>query len=75
MNTFSGSKGENFDIKSKDTKEYQPMYCVFDILLLNDTVMSNKPLKERKEALKDAFTPLKGRIMLSTVQEGYTKYG
>ena len=68
-----GSKGENFDIKSKDLVEYQPMFCVFDILLLNDNVLSNKSLKERKKILPNVFIPVKGRIMLSEVKEGRTK--
>ena len=69
----AGSKGQNFDIKSLNPDEYHPMLCVFDILLLNDEVLSNKPLKERKQILTDIFNPIEGRIMLSETSTGRTK--
>lgn len=70
----AGSKGEGFDIKSPDLVDYQPMLCVFDILSLNDKVLSNKPLRERKQILEtDVFNPVEGRIVLSEYKEGRTK--
>jgi hypothetical protein len=68
-----GSKGERFDIKSPNQGRYQPMFCVFDILLLNDVVLSNKPLRERRKALEGAFNPVEGRIVLSDVRQGKTR--
>ena len=51
------------------------MLCVFDILALNGCVLSNKPLRERKRVLdEDVFTPVEGRIVLSTYKEGSTKW-
>ena len=69
----SGSKGENFDIKATVIKDYQPMLCVFDILMLNGKVLSNKTLQERKEVLNDVFNPVEGRIKLSEYRLGHSK--
>ena len=49
------------------------MLCVFDILMLNDQVLSNKTLKERKEILADVFTPIEGRIEFSEYKLAGTK--
>ncbi|ELU10753.1 hypothetical protein CAPTEDRAFT_17890 [Capitella teleta] len=69
-----GSKGEGFDIKSKDIADYQPMLCVFDILAMNGKVLSNKSLRERKRILdNDVFNPLEGRLVLSEYKEARTK--
>ena len=54
-------------------EDYQPMMCVFDILLLNGKVLSGKTLRERKQELADIFTPVEGRIQLSAYKEGRTK--
>lgn len=71
---FSGYKGQNLDMKSKENDQgFQPMICVFDILLLNGEVLSNKTLKERKKLLSQVFTPVKGRIILSEFREARTK--
>ncbi len=69
----AASKGENVDIKSVHLTAYQPMLCVFDILMLNDEVLSNKPLKQRKEVLKTVFEPVDGTMILSDWKEGRTK--
>ena len=62
------------DMKSAHTDGFQPMICVFDILLLNGTVLSNRPLHERKACLhKDVLTPVGGRIVLSEYHEARTK--
>ncbi|GFR84311.1 DNA ligase [Elysia marginata] len=63
-----GTKGEQFDIKSKDVLErtgYQPCIQVFDILLLNDRVLTNTALKDRLPLLEDVFTPIEGHIIRS----------
>ncbi|XP_064626451.1 DNA ligase 4-like [Lineus longissimus] len=68
-----GSKGENFDIKStKEMENYHPCYCVFDVLMLNGKVWSNKPLTERLEALVEIFNPVEGRIFLAERRKGRT---
>lgn len=55
---------EQYDIKTnKEYENLQRCFCVFDILLLNDTVLTNKPLKERVEYLNKCFTDLEGRIV------------
>ena len=69
----AGSKGEQFDIKSKDLKRYQPMMFVFDILLHNGRVLTNQPLRERRKILDRLFEPVEGRIQLSEVEEGTTQ--
>ena len=51
----------SFDVKSEDTKQYQPMMCVFDVMMINDKVMSNVTLRERKEAMTGIFNPIPGR--------------
>ena len=72
---FSASKGENFDIKSRDVTAvgYQPMLCVFDLLLLNGEVLTNQPLRQRRQRLADVFRPVEGRLLLSDFTEKSTK--
>ena len=70
---FTASKAENVDIKSANLTAYQPMLCVFDILMLNGEILSNKPLRERKDTLATIFEPIEGTIMLSEWKEGKTK--
>ena len=49
------------------------MLCVFDVLMLNGEILSNKPLKERKEILSTVLEPVEGTIILSDWKEGKTK--
>ena len=56
-----------------DTREYQPMLCVFDVLMLNGKVLSNRPLRERKERIHDVFNAAPGRLIVSEVKTGKTK--
>lgn len=70
-----GTKGEQFDIKSRDVLDrsgYQPCLQVFDILLLNDRVLTNCPLNERLPLLEDVFSPVEGRIIRSAYKRAYT---
>lgn len=60
-----GSKADHYDIKARDLGEYQACYFVFDILLYNDLVLSNRPLRERVHFLKKVFQPIEGRIHIS----------
>lgn len=66
-----GSKGMTLDVKKLDEMgPYQPCFCVFDIILLNDEVLTNKPLKERVEKLKRTLkTEKPGVIVLSEIKE------
>ena len=73
MVDFLGSKGENFDIKSTNLVGYVPMLCVFDVLMINDKVLSNRPLRERKKLMLDVFEPVEGSIVFSEYKEGRTK--
>ena len=73
----SGTKGEQFDIKSRDVAEakgYQPCVIVFDVLLFNGRVLTNLPLRERLTYLEKVVVPVPGRIQLSEHKEARTKY-
>ncbi|CAF0874039.1 unnamed protein product [Brachionus calyciflorus] len=61
------SKGDDIDVKS--ARQYDGIhtcYCVFDILLYNDEVLTNRPLKERVEYIKKSFSEIEGRIQYSS---------
>ncbi|XP_068083258.1 DNA ligase 4 isoform X3 [Anabrus simplex] len=63
---FFRPKGENIEVKSlKPDGYYRPCFCVFDILLLNDSVLTNKPLEERMKYLENVFTDAEGVILHS----------
>ncbi|XP_057652631.1 DNA ligase 4 isoform X1 [Diorhabda carinulata] len=66
-----GSKGMNLDVKKLNLNgPYQPCFCVYDIILLNDKVLTNVPLKERLKILQTVFTNVKkGTIEISEVEE------
>uniref|UniRef100_A0A6P7HD44 DNA ligase (ATP) n=1 Tax=Diabrotica virgifera virgifera TaxID=50390 RepID=A0A6P7HD44_DIAVI len=66
-----GSKGMTLDVKKlKSDGAYQPCFCVYDIILLNDKILTNSPLRERLKILKTVFTGFKdGTIELSKVKE------
>lgn len=60
------SKSDDIDVKSsRQFEDIQTCFCVFDILIFNDTVLTNKGLKERCEYLKKSFEEIEGRIMFS----------
>ncbi|KAL8610583.1 hypothetical protein ACOMHN_006302 [Nucella lapillus] len=70
-----GTKGEQFDIKSRDVVEakgYQPCLMVFDVLLYNGRVLSNLPLRERLTYLEKVVIPVVGRIQISEHKEART---
>jgi len=75
LDLFLASKGENFDIKSRDGTRtgYQPMMCVFDLLLLNGEVLTNQPLRQRRRKLADVFRPVEGRLISSYFSEKSTR--
>ncbi|KAF2895633.1 hypothetical protein ILUMI_10543 [Ignelater luminosus] len=65
-----GSKAMNFDVKhTKTSHVHQPCLCVFDILLLNDDVLTNRPLKDRLLLLDTVLNPVQGTIMISHRKE------
>ncbi|PNF19465.1 hypothetical protein B7P43_G02347 [Cryptotermes secundus] len=58
------TKGIDFDVKYlKMGDDIRPCLCVFDILLCNGQVLTNKPLCERLHFLESLFTPSEGIIM------------
>nr|CAI5853356.1 unnamed protein product [Callosobruchus analis] len=65
-----GCKGMPLDVKKlNDTGRYQPCFCVFDIIMFNDKVLTNQPLKERKEILATVFKDFRdGVLMVSKVK-------
>ncbi|KAJ8931141.1 hypothetical protein NQ314_015982 [Rhamnusium bicolor] len=66
-----GSKGMTLDVKKLNAQgPYQPCFCVYDIILLNDNILTNRPLKERVAILRNIFKCLKpGTITLSEIRE------
>ncbi|CAF1240093.1 unnamed protein product, partial [Didymodactylos carnosus] len=68
------SKGDSFDVKSiqANDSQLQPCLIVFDILLYNDEILTNKPLHERLSYVKSkVFEPIEGRIMLSEIRTAH----
>lgn len=64
------SKGDDIDVKSaRQYDSIQTCFCVFDILLFNDTVLTNRPLKERVEFIHKCFSEIEGRIQYSVQQK------
>lgn len=56
----------SYDVKNLRVNTlHRPCFCVFDILLLNDKVLSNEPLKERVNILNKIITDIDGVIMKS----------
>ncbi|XP_044765963.1 DNA ligase 4 [Coccinella septempunctata] len=73
-----GSKGMTLDVKKlKVTNEYyRPCFCVFDILLLNDTILTNEELTHRLKLLRETVKRnIEGTIILSDYQEANSRQG
>jgi len=67
------SKGDSFDVKSiqANDSQLQPCFIVFDILMYNDEILTNKPLNERLQYLhKKILEPIEGRIIFSAIKPG-----
>ncbi|CAH0554954.1 unnamed protein product [Brassicogethes aeneus] len=62
-----GSKGMALDVKKLNPDgPYQPCFVIYDIVMVNDTVITSKPLKERLEILENAIVrQIPGVIVLS----------
>jgi DNA ligase 4 len=64
---------EEYDVKSsKPTNEVQTCFCVFDVLLYNDQVLTNKPLRERLEYMSKTFAECDGRMIYSQREQANT---
>ncbi|CAF2409663.1 unnamed protein product [Rotaria sp. Silwood2] len=67
------SKGDSFDVKSiqANDSQLQPCLIVFDILMYNDEILTNKPMNERLQYLqKKILEPIEGRIIFSVIKPG-----
>jgi DNA ligase-4 len=67
------SKGDSFDVKSiqANDSQLQPCLIVFDILMYNDEILTNKPLKDRLDYLhRRILEPIEGRIIFSAIKRG-----
>ncbi|KAL3289951.1 hypothetical protein HHI36_023334 [Cryptolaemus montrouzieri] len=64
-----------FDVKKLNVSGYyQPCFCVFDILLLNDKVLRNETLAHRLKLLRKTFkTTFPGVIILSDYEESTSR--
>ena len=67
------TKAMNTDVKKERQDGFQPCLHVFDILLYNNKVLTNLPLKERLGYLEKVFTPCDGRMIISQHKEARTK--
>ncbi|GBN59991.1 DNA ligase 4 [Araneus ventricosus] len=57
------SKGENADVQALEPDgDYEPCFCVFDILMLNDKVLSSLPLTERIGYIRNTFAAIENKI-------------
>jgi DNA ligase 4 len=71
------SKGDSFDVKSIQANDcqLQPCLILFDILMYNDEILTNKPLNERLHYLhKKILEPIDGRVMFSTIKPGTSNH-
>lgn len=58
--------GMTFDVKKMtDNSKYRPCFCAFDILLLNDVILTGVPLTKRLTMLDEMFTEKEGVIIHS----------
>lgn len=68
------SKGENADIQAMEPDgDYGPCLCIFDILLYNGIVLSNKPLQERVAYIKRTFNQVENKIRFTEQKSVSTK--
>lgn len=68
------SKGENADIQAMEPDgDYGPCLCIFDILLYNGIVLSNKPLQERVAYIKRTFNQVDNKIRFTEQKSVSTK--
>ncbi|XP_012285410.1 DNA ligase 4 [Orussus abietinus] len=66
INKKFGSKGMAFDVKKlSPTSHHQPCFVAFDIVMYNDQLLVNLPLKERLKLLDTAFSEEEGVLVKS----------
>lgn len=70
-----GSKGMTMDVKKLvEEKKYAPCFCVYDILLLNNEILTNKPFHERIEILRKVIVQEKiGIIIVSQYKKVHNR--
>jgi DNA ligase-4 len=69
-----GSKGMKLDVKKLGEGKYQPCFCVFDVLLHNERVLTNHPLQKRLQVLKNVIkNPVAGTIVVSAYTESQSR--
>ncbi|KAG8188782.1 hypothetical protein JTE90_009176 [Oedothorax gibbosus] len=57
------AKGESADVQAlQPDGDYAPCFCVFDVVMMNDRVLSNLPTTERTVLIRDVFTPIESKI-------------
>jgi ATP-dependent DNA ligase len=57
------------DVKEEDIKVQVSVFA-FDLLFLNDEAVVKKSLRERRELLHSAFTPIEGQFGFATCMDG-----
>lgn len=71
---ISVAKGESADIQAMEPDgDYGPCLCIFDILLYNGIVLSNKPLQERVAYIKKTFNQVDNKIRFTEQKSVSTK--
>ena len=73
ISLFPATKAMNTDVKKQQQDGFQPCLHVFDILLYNDKVLTNLPLKERLTHIEKVFTPCEGRMIISQHKQANNK--
>jgi DNA ligase-4 len=69
-----GFKGMKLDVKKLGEGKYQPCFCVFDVLLHNERVLTNHPLQKRLQVLKNVIkNPVAGTIVVSAYTESQSR--
>lgn len=73
---FFRTKAENIEVKAlKSGGSLQPCFCVFDVLMCNDIVVTNNPLEERYKMLEKIFLFEEGTVMLTERKRVTSKDG
>ena len=66
-------KGEQMNIRNLrvDDPMFQQCLYVYDVVYLNGKVLTNKPLRERIEIVKECIKEERGRVQLVVLQKKY----
>ena len=62
-------KGQQMNIRhlAPDDPIYHQCLYAYDVLLVNDKVLTNRPLRERLEVLRKIINPVPNRVQISHV--------